>query len=97
MDPSQSSLSHVRPDLRIDVRGLVCPYPTVNAVKTLMGMDEGSVLEVLSDYPPARTTLPYLLWKRRYAWAILHGDGDEFRVVTRKTEVTDPPAPPGLR
>ena len=84
-------------DRQLDVRGKVCPYPTVEAVKALDQLEAGAILEVVTDYPPARTTLPFLFWKRHYSWAIIPGEGAQFRVRVRKEEVPDPPAPPGLR
>lgn len=45
-------------DRSIDVRGQICPYPTLAVRQALRTMD-GQVLEVLIDYEPTVvTTLP---------------------------------------
>jgi TusA-related sulfurtransferase len=53
-------------DHRLDLIGKVCPYPTVRTSVTLRDMASGEVLEVITDYYPARhrglqTILPYAL------------------------------------
>lgn len=40
-------------DVTLDLRGEVCPYTFVKTKLTLEEMEEGSILEVLLDYPPA--------------------------------------------
>jgi len=46
-------------DLRIDVRGRICPYPALAVKKALRDMGRRRVLEVLIDYEPTvTTTLP---------------------------------------
>ena len=93
----QADLRGQPADEQIDVRGKVCPYPTVQAIKTLDQMADGQVLAVVADYPPARTTLPFLFWKRGYAWEIVNDEGEQFRARVRKQVVSSPPVPPGFR
>lgn len=44
----------------LDVRGKVCPDCTVAVYQALSGLPRESPLVVLSDYPPARQTIPQL-------------------------------------
>ncbi|GEM_PF-535851 len=84
-------------DRRIDVRGKVCPYPTVEVQTALQEMESGQVLEVVSNYPPARTTIPHLCWNRGYAWVLVQDSDEQFRVRVKKERVPEPPEPPGFR
>ena len=45
----------------LDIRGKVCPYPTTEVYAALSRLPPGETLEVLSDYPPARFTVPALV------------------------------------
>ena len=40
-------------DKELDVRGQVCPFPSLRTKKTLMKMAPGQVLKVIIDYEPA--------------------------------------------
>lgn len=49
------------PAKRIDVRGLVCPYPIIETRKALKEIQVGEELEVVTDNPPtAHETMPQL-------------------------------------
>jgi sulfurtransferase TusA-like protein len=48
-------MSHSAIHRRLDLRGHVCPGPTVDTRLTLKEMAPGEVLEVVTDYYPART------------------------------------------
>ena len=78
------SLQGVTPDRTLDVRGQVCPYPTVEMLKILNTMAEGELLEVVSDYMPSRYTIPQLCEQQRFPWEIVEDEGDQFRVLVKK-------------
>ena len=42
----------------LDIRGKVCPDPTMEVYKALERLSVGESLTVISDYPPARQTIP---------------------------------------
>lgn len=48
----------MRPDIRIDIRGLVCPYTFVRAKLAIESMEIGQVLEILLDYEEASRSIP---------------------------------------
>jgi TusA-related sulfurtransferase len=50
----------------LDLRGQVCPGPTVDTRLTLKELAAGEVLEVVLDYYPARQTIPDLMGELRF-------------------------------
>ncbi|HET9670167.1 MAG TPA: sulfurtransferase TusA family protein [Casimicrobiaceae bacterium] len=65
---------HVRPNAVLDIRGVACPGPIVEAKKLLNGMQRGEVLRLISNCPGVVTDVP--------AWA--HATGMEL-VATHET------------
>lgn len=51
-------MEEVKPDRRIDIRGLVCPYTFVKAKIAIEDMEVGEVLEILLDYEEASRSIP---------------------------------------
>jgi TusA-related sulfurtransferase len=47
------------PTRRLDLRGQTCPTTSDETLRVLEQLASGDVLEVVSDYYPARSTLPY--------------------------------------
>lgn len=70
---------------RLDLIGSVCPYPTVKTRVTLRKMAPGEVPEVITDYHPARLTIPDLMQKLGYPYKIIDGEKPVFRFVIQKT------------
>jgi TusA-related sulfurtransferase len=54
---------------RLDLRGQTCPTTSDETLRVLGEMTRGEVLEVVSDYYPARSTIPYHCDKRGYRYA----------------------------
>ena len=69
---------------RLDLIGQVCPGPTVDTRIKLKEMAVGEVLEVLTDYYPAKQTIPMLMRDLGYPCELLDGDRPVFRFVIRK-------------
>jgi len=44
---------------QLDVRGEICPYPMMRAVEALKKLSPGEGLEVITDHPPALSTIPW--------------------------------------
>ncbi len=72
-------------DRRLDLRGKVCPYPTYDTRLTLNEMSTGQVLEVITDYYPARQTIPELMQELGYPCELVDGDKPVFRFIIRKS------------
>jgi TusA-related sulfurtransferase len=69
---------------RLDLRGKVCPGPTFDTCMALREMAAGEVLEVVSDYYPAKQTVPMLMRDLGYPCALIDGDKPVFRFIIRK-------------
>jgi TusA-related sulfurtransferase len=63
-----ADLINTAPARSLDLRGQTCPTTTDETLRALEGMRAGEVLEVISDYYPARSTIPYHCDKRRYRY-----------------------------
>ena len=68
----------------LDLRGEVCPGPTVDTRLTLKEMNPGEVLEVVTDYYPARQTIPALMNELGYPCELVDGDQPVFRFIIEK-------------
>jgi TusA-related sulfurtransferase len=64
----------------LDLRGSVCPGPTAETLLALKRLPPGGTLVLVSDYPPARQTVPRLVEERGCAWRIAEDDGTTFRM-----------------
>lgn len=69
---------------RLDLIGMVCPYPTVKTIVALSKMDMSEVLEVITDYYPARQTIPDLMQERGYPCELIDGEDPVFRFIIQK-------------
>ena len=72
-------------DHRLDLRGQVCPYPTVKTSVTLKKIAVGEVLEIITDYYPARQTIPDLMRELGYPCKLIDGEKLVFRFVIQMT------------
>jgi TusA-related sulfurtransferase len=77
-------LDEVAPTRRLDMRGETCPTTTNETLRRLEEMAPGEVLEVESDYYPAKTTIPYHCEKRGYPFVFLDEDKPTWRIKIRK-------------
>jgi TusA-related sulfurtransferase len=71
-------------DLQLDLIGKVCPYPTVETTVTLKKMAIGEVLEVITDYYPARQTIPNIMQELGYPCKLVDEEKPVFRFIIKK-------------
>lgn len=71
-------------DHHLDLRGKVCPYPTLEPRLALKEMAVCEVLEVVTDYYPARQTIPQLMRELGYSYELVDRDKPIFRFLIRK-------------
>ena len=71
-------------DHQLDLRGKVCPYSTVKTNGTLKKIAPGEVLEVITDYYPARQTIPNIMGELGYPCKLVDGDKPVFRFIIQK-------------
>lgn len=69
---------------RLDLRGKGCPSPTFDTRVALNEMAAGERLEVVTDYYPARQTIPMLMQELGYPCELINGDKPVFRFVIQK-------------
>lgn len=63
-------LAEAVPGRRLDLRGETCPTTSDETLRVLEALAPGEVLEVVSDYEPARSTIPYHCEKRGYPYLL---------------------------
>jgi tRNA 2-thiouridine synthesizing protein A len=69
----------------LDVRGEICPYPMMKTNEELDKNRPGvPVLDVLTDHPPALSTIPPQAMKRGYEVEIDEIDNGEWRLRLSK-------------
>ncbi len=72
-------------DHHLDLRGKVCQYPTLEPRLALSEMAAGEVLEVITDYYPARQTIPQLMRDLGYLYELVDDSEPVFRFLLRKS------------
>jgi TusA-related sulfurtransferase len=70
----RTELAATVPARRLDLRGETCPTTSDETLRAMEELAVGQVLEVLSDYYPARSTLPYHCDKRGYRYELSDED-----------------------
>ena len=65
----------------LDVRGEICPYPMLRTNRELDDTDpKPGLLEVLTDHPPALSTIPPEAMKRGYGCEIEEMKPGEWKI-----------------
>ncbi|HEX9339608.1 MAG TPA: sulfurtransferase TusA family protein [Thermoplasmata archaeon] len=68
----------------VDTRGLLCPYPFIEAKRALESLPSGAELEILTDSEPtAVSSIPILCAQGGYPFASARR-GDVWQIVIRK-------------
>jgi len=70
--------------ITLDLRGKVCPYSTTEVYKSLQTLPPGGRIEVLSDFAPARQTVPSLAEDFNCSCELREGEGGVFTLVIDK-------------
>lgn len=71
-------------DRLLDTRGLLCPYPYIEARRTLESLPEGTRLEIVTDSEPtAMSSIPILCEQSGYTFT-RQKTGDVWRLVVTK-------------
>lgn len=65
----------------LDVRGHVCPYPEILALRAIQNLSTGDTLEVILDNAPSVRDIPVTLRKRAY------GKTDVKRIDSRSWKI----------
>ncbi|HLB12918.1 MAG TPA: sulfurtransferase TusA family protein [Dehalococcoidia bacterium] len=71
----------------IDIKGLICPYTLIETRDTLKTLEQGQVLEVISDYEPAaKTTIPSFCEKKGYPLEIVEDGAGTWQLFITKSD-----------
>lgn len=78
-------LNHETESMRVlDTRGLLCPYPFIQAKQVLGSLPAGAALEILTDSEPTATSsIPILCAQNGYSLTAAKR-GDIWQLVVRK-------------
>ncbi|MEZ0248235.1 MAG: sulfurtransferase TusA family protein [Thermoproteus sp.] len=69
----------------LDLRGYVCPYPQLAALKALRSMEVGEELEVVTDNPPSVENVPAIARREGQEVVSVRQTGEGlWRIVIRK-------------
>jgi TusA-related sulfurtransferase len=74
--------------IQLDLRGKVCPYPTIEVYRALQVLAPGEHIEVLSDFAPARSTVPSLATDFDCVCEVHDGEGGVFTIFIEKLVAT---------
>ncbi len=78
------TLQQTRAPEILDTRGLLCPYPFIQAKQALDALPSGSRLEILTDSEPTATSsVPILCEQNGYSFTSAR-EGELWRLVVRK-------------
>ena len=82
MTSSPDPMQTVKEPQRLDLKGLKCPLPALKTRKMLLGMTNGSEIEVICTDPMARIDIPHLVNTLGDRLVSQHEDGDNliFRI-----------------
>lgn len=83
--PSDREFESMAPNRWLDMRGQTCPTPSGETFRVLEEMAKGEVLEVESDFYPAKSTIPYQCEKRGYQYALSDNGQATWRIRIRKS------------
>ena len=66
----------------VDVRGEICPYPMLKAMKAMRNLPpEETTVEVLTDHPPALNTIPPQAQRLGFLADIQPAGTGEWRII----------------
>ena len=73
-------------DKRIDIKGLICPYPVMKVRDALKKMESGQTLEAITDYESAvKTSIPKFCDKKGCPLEVKdNGDGSWTLLIKKK-------------
>lgn len=77
--------NEIKIDKTVDIRGQICPYTFVRSKLAIEKMNEGEVLEIITDHKPASENVPRSMENEGQKVLKIEQTGDkEWRIVVRK-------------
>ncbi|HJE02413.1 Sulfurtransferase TusA [Aliarcobacter thereius] len=72
------------PDYRIDMQGEPCPYPAINTLEAMKELENGEILEIISDCPQSINNIPIDAKNHGYKVLLIDSDGPTIRYIIQK-------------
>ncbi|SUT96386.1 sulfurtransferase-like selenium metabolism protein YedF [Actinobacillus lignieresii] len=76
--------SEITPDYTLYMLGEPCPYPAIATLETLPTLQEGEILEVLSDCAQSINNIPVDVKNHGYTLLSVEQDGATLRYLIKK-------------
>jgi TusA-related sulfurtransferase len=77
----------------LDIRGKVCPDPTIETYQALSRLPPEETLTVICDYPPARQTIPPIAQRFNRACEIREEGDGQFLILIAQVPVEEAVSP----
>ena len=80
-----TALINLKTNKILDVRGMVCPYPSFETIKALSTMKSGEILEVITDSKTsALESIPTLLKRKNYEFVVIEKEKELWHIKIKK-------------
>lgn len=79
-------LKDLKPDVKLDTRGLSCPMPLLKTTKAMKDMQHGEIIEVLGTDPGSKKDLPKFANKSGNEWLGVVDDDGFYRYYLKKVK-----------
>ena len=76
--------SEAKADSILDTVGLLCPAPIMKTAEKLLDLEEGQILEIISDDPGIEADLPDWCRSTGHTVVGIERRGNEFHALVRK-------------
>lgn len=72
------------PNYRLDMQGEPCPYPAVKTLEVMESMQEGEILEIISDCPQSINNIPQDAKNHGYKVLSIDSSGPTIQYLIQK-------------
>jgi len=73
----------MKSDDLLDVKGKTCPMPVLLTRKKIRTMEPGTVLEIIGDFPPAKTNIQNFLISNGHEILEVHEEQGIYHIFTK--------------
>lgn len=77
-------LDSIKPDFRLDLEGEPCPFPAIRTLEVLPELENGQILEVISDCPQSINNIPIDCKNHGYKILGIEQNGATIRYLIQK-------------
>jgi tRNA 2-thiouridine synthesizing protein A len=73
----------MKPDAVLDVKGKTCPMPVLMTRKKIRGLELGTILEIIGDFPPAKANIQNFLATNGHEVLEVQDEAGIYHIFTR--------------